>query len=626
MEGDHNAADGPPSIKRSDPLGWLLASGVSGAALGLVALVALWRPLPGLPAPPGALSSHLLDWAAMLWRALVPTAFPGQAQAHAAFWAGLDPSGRAAILWRDAVAGAIACAPFPLLAKSFLTPRDRLIELRGARRHEGNAAAPALRRRLATRAKANPDHEIAPGIAYPSGDWTRHCLIVGGVGSGKSTCLRGLIDQVARSGEQMLLFDAKGEFTAHWTGPSLIAPWDERGLAWDIARDVRNAMEMERFAASVIQESGDPMWSSASRQILVGLMLRLRATRHEAWGWAELRDSLCMPQPEMLDAMERFHPIAARSLAKATVTSAGIMINMMAFCAPIFHLASAWGGHPPERRISVREWALGRSMHRQLILQGHGAYSELARAVAEGVLGVFASLVASVEMPDDSGRRIWLIADECAELGAFPMELLALGRSRGLRCVMATQDIAQLREIHGENAAKALVSMVGTLIVGQTMPGESSKLLCEAFGTREVERPNVSAPIGGPAGKGSTLSYSREEVALYKPSELARLGLSADGKSVRLVLFAGGDAYELSWPIFPMRQARSAHVPARWISDLHGGGGDADADAGQGAAGAPSGGAAIQAIDALRGSSGEAERPLPAGDASERDEPNPSMH
>ena len=72
-------------------------------------------------------------------------------------------------------------------------------------------------------------------------------------------------------------------------------------------------------------------------------------------------------------------------------------------------------------------------------------------------------------------------------------------------------------------------------------------------------------PLGS-AGQGlAAPSFSRDDVPLYKPSELAsRLGLSSDGSAVTLILLTGGVAYELSWPIFPMREARPAHMPAAW--------------------------------------------------------------
>ena len=436
----------PPSARRVDARGWAIASLALGAMAGAASLFLLWRRMPLLSMPPGTLGEHAGHWARLACHAASDRLFARASADYAAFWAGLPGPERFGLICRCAIASIAAFAPAALLARPMLRPRDLLIEMRGSRRVSGKDAARALSLALRSRVERGPDHEVAPGIRYPAELWARGTLITGGVGSGKSTALRPLIDKVVKSGEQLLLFDAKSELTSGWPQPAILAPWDSRSLVWDIARDFRNALEMERFAATMIRESSDPMWSSASRQILVGLMLCLRGTRGTEWGWGELRDMVSLPQAELRDAMEEWHPLAARSLAKATVTSAGILINLASFCAPIFHLAEAWGSLPASRRVSIVEWTLGRSKHRQLVLQGHGSYGELARPLAEGIVGVFASLVASVEMRDDPTRKIWLIADECSQLGKLPMEVFSLGRSRG---VQGRRGHAGLRAVGG---------------------------------------------------------------------------------------------------------------------------------------------------------------------------------
>jgi hypothetical protein len=558
----------PPSVERVEPVPWLLASAALGALAGALALAVVWRPLPLLEMPPGSLGAHAARWLACAANAASSALFADEARAYAAFLGHLTPAERAGLSVRVAIGAIVALCPLALLARPMLRSRDRLLGTRGSRRVEGDEATRALIAHLRERVRARPDHDIAPGIAYPAELWTRGVLVVGGVGSGKSTALRPLIDRVVRSGERLLLFDAKGEFTAAWAKPAILAPWDARSLAWDIARDASNQLEMERVATAMVRESHDPMWSSASRQILVGAMLCLARTRGAAWGWADLRDMLLLPRDQLHGVMQAWHPVAALAVAGASATSAGVLINLRSFCAPIFQLADAWGSMPPERRVSIREWALGRSAHAQLIIQGHGAYTGLAHACAEGIVGVYASLVAGVGMEDDPANKIWFIADEAPQLGKVALrELFSMGRSRGCRCVIAMQDLSQLEEIHSPATVKALVSLVGTLIVGQTMQGESADALCKAFGTREVERPHApgAGHAGGPQG------FSKDEVALYKPTELgSRLGLSRDRKSVRLILFTGGVAYELSWPMFPMRAARAAHKPARWIRPIAG--------------------------------------------------------
>lgn len=558
-----------PSIKRVDPLNWIVASVVLGVAAAVVALLLAWRPIPGLSMPPGPLSEHASYWLKMTAHAVARSLFAEEARFYRGFFMGLPADQRNGLIWRVAFAAWAFLMPAVFLAKSSLRARDGLIHLRGSSRHHGPAAAKHLVAALRSRFERRPDHEIAPGIGYPADMFTRHVLVVAGVGAGKSTALKGLIDKIVASGEQMLLFDPKSEFTIGFAKPALMAPWDQRSLSWDIARDMRNLLDMRRFAATMIRESQDPMWSNASRQLLVGLMIYLRSTRGTDWGWLELRELIAVPQAQLLSIMKQWHPEAVRAVEKASVTTAGILINLSSFCSAIFDLAEAWGDVPAERRISFVEWTQGRSKFPQIILQGHGAYAELTKSYVEGIVGIVSAIVNSVEMEDDPSRKIWFIADEFAQMGKIPVRpLFEVGRSRGVRCVVACQDFAQLEEIYGAPMVKALIGMCGTLLVGQIMQGETAEQLCKAFGSREVERANMSASYGG-AGSGpnrsSTLSFNRDEVALYKPSELSsRLGLTEDGKGVVLILFTGGQAYELFWPHYQLRRERVAHVPAPW--------------------------------------------------------------
>ncbi|WP_321868104.1 type IV secretion system DNA-binding domain-containing protein [Paraburkholderia tropica] len=532
---------------------------------GALTLAALWRDFPLSPAPSGSLAGHALCWAKLAASQIPPGLFSAGARSCAAHWSALGEAQRFAVEWRSAVAAIAACAPAAMTARGALSPRDELTLIRGPARHEGQAAARQLRSKFAAQAKRRPDHAIAPGVPWTAEMWTRHTLIVGGVGSGKSTFLRPLIKRVVESGDPALIFDPKGEFTEAFAAPAILAPWDDRSLAWDVARDLRNTQDMRRLAAAMIRESTDPMWANAARQLLVGLLVYLQATRGREWGWAHLARLVFLPQPELLAIMTRWHPEAVRAVERASITTQGILINLGSFCAPIVDLASAWGATPPERRISFRRWADGKSPWRQIIIQGHGSYVDLTKSYVEAVIGTVAARVNSVEMRDDPKRKLWFIADELPQAGKIPIRaLFEVGRSRGVRCVVACQDFAQLEEIHGSPFVRALTSMCGTLVVGQMSPGETAERLCKTLGSREHERRNVSMSADG-ARRSETVSFSRESVPLYSPAELAsRLGPSRDGKGVALLVFAGGDAHELFYPVVQLRRARRAHVPAAW--------------------------------------------------------------
>ena len=567
--------DGPapysPSTRRIRPIAWLKMSALAGAFVFALVLAVVWRDLPGWPAPSISLGEQLGRWARSLARSFFRLAGSGELSALSG--SGTESPSERAVSARASIAGALALLPMPLLAKRYLSPRDGLIHLRGSKRFEGKKALQAINRKLRDRVRRRPDHDLGPGLPYPADLWTRHVLLVGGTGAGKSTVIRPLIEKIIAANEKLVLFDPKGEFTEVFDLP-IIAPWDARSYSWDIGADMRNVGDMRRFASAVVKEGHDPMWANAAKQILVGFMLYLRDSRGTLWGWRELADMLSTPQDDLLVLMWRYNREAVRAVEKASVTTTGILIKLAAFCSPIYDLANAWGDLPEERRISFVDWTLNPTgQRRQIILQGHGSYPDITKGYIQGIIGCVSAIVNSVELADDPNRKLWIVADELPQMGAVPIRaLFEVGRSRGLRCVVACQDFAQLDEIHGEKTVKALVSMTGTLLVGQVGRGETAEALAKALGAREVERRNVSASFGGAGeGRGSnTLSFSRDELFIYKPSELgSRLGLDTARGGVVMALALEGDVFELFWPHAAMRAVRPGHEPAAWTHGLN---------------------------------------------------------
>ena len=220
-----------PSIKRASPLSWIAASVFFGTVAAVIGLVLVWRPLLWLPAPPGPLFEHLAMLGKLAVHAVFAPFFGADSRLYLGWLSKLGDSDRNALVWRAAWALWCFVMPWIALAPSYLKGRDGLIHLRGSTRLSGAEAVAGVNRKLASRVKRRPDHEIAPGVPYPADLWTRHVLLVAGTGAGKSTVLRPLIDKVVKAKEQMLLFDPKSEFTSGFAGPWLIAPWDERSLS-----------------------------------------------------------------------------------------------------------------------------------------------------------------------------------------------------------------------------------------------------------------------------------------------------------------------------------------------------------------------------------------------------------
>lgn len=559
-----------PSRRKTQPSSWLMTSAVGGALVFTGAMALMWRELPMLPVPQGDFGTHAAFALKSAWHLLWPAAYEREAATYAAHIKSFTQAhGVGPLASRLVLAGLLSLVPSVATWGSFMTPRDGLMHVRGPKRFTGREAAKRLKKKLAPDVKLYPDQELAPGIVYPSSLWTRHVLVVGGVGSGKSTFIRPLISSVIHADEKALIFDPKGEFTSAHGKPILIAPWDARSYAWDIGADIRNIGDMRRFAHALIKEGHDPMWANAARQILVGFMRYLQSAYGSLWGWKELREMFFTPEEDLLALMDRFNPEARRTVEKPSVTTTGILINLTAFGATIFDLATAWADVPVNRRVSFVRWVQDPSYQKQVILQGHGAYPDMTKAFTEGIFGVVSALVNSVEVEDSTTAKFWIIADEFPQLGNVPVRaLFEVGRSRGVRCVIACQDLAQVEAIYGKEQVKSLTAMCGTLIIGQVGAGETAEILSKAIGSREVERENVSASFnaqGATGGKSTTITYNRDELALYKPSELtSRLGPQITPGGVVMCVSTGGNAYELYWPFVSPPKERKASIPAAW--------------------------------------------------------------
>jgi type IV secretory pathway TraG/TraD family ATPase VirD4 len=559
-----------PTRRRTDPYAFLTGSLILGSLVGAASMWILWRPMPFLDLPAGSFAEHAQFTLKWLLHQISPHVYTADAKWYAELVASYSRPIKVGMALRLSLSLAAASLPAFWLARIHLKPSDAMMEIRGGHRFELGDGATELAVAMKTIKNAIPDFDFAPNIPYPSQIWSQHVLAVGGVGAGKSTFMRPLLQRIVKSGDRLLCFDPKGEFTAGFKTPIVMAPWDARSYAWDIAADMRNHGDMERFAAAVIKDSQDPMWSNAARGLLVGFLVYLQSARGTEWGWQDLADMLTLPEEDILPLMQRYYPEASRAVAAASVTTKGILINLDSFCRPIFHLARAWGQLPPERRISFVRWTKDPKIAtRQIMLQGNGAYPELTRAYVEGIVSVIAGIVNSVELDDDPARKLWILADEFAQMGKIPIRpLFEVGRSRGVRCVVACQDFAQLEEVHGKEGTRALISMCGTLMVGRIGPGETAETLSKNLGTREVERSNVSTSYDGKAGSTSpttTLTYSRDSLALYVPAELAaRLGDKPSLSGCVFAVAVQGKTYEILWPYFSMPKVRKAHVAAQW--------------------------------------------------------------
>ncbi len=452
-------------------------------------------------------------------------------------------------------------------AFAFRLGRERSRVLRGRRLLTGDHARRSFLRSAAAEARlSGAGLELLPGLAVSRERETRHWLIWGSVGAGKTQTMLHLILAATARGDGVLVLDVKGDMTAGLPGePLLLAPQDRRSLVWDVARDCRTKQDARELAARLIPKSGDPMWSDAARDILVVCVAALQATRGERWKWSDLQTMATSDADTLLGLAKAHHVDAVRLLENPdSRTTQSVLSTFQAHMHVVATLADAWRAST-NGGFSISDWLKKPAPFRPVILQHDGRYPELSNAWIGGMLALLASAVGSPSLAESRERRIWIFADEFPQLPRLEhfSTFLDLGRSKGVITVIGAQDIAQLRATYGHERADAWVGMIGTKIITRINAGRGAEEASALIGDHEIERVERSETVVG--GQSSVTTMRRREIRrVVTASEIAtRLGPRREGIRV-LLLGQGDDVLELSVPYVTLAQRRPGHVPALW--------------------------------------------------------------
>jgi len=554
--------------KMQPEIGVGITVGVLSALLVYVSIAWLLWQIP-FPYELAGFKQHLMYWSAMELNAWLPPVMQSTADQYRYFLQHLPPGySPNAIHFRFYLAGVIGISVGTYLGWLSAKPEGMVRHVKGRQLKEGKEANNVAERQSKTETKHSGD-----GLRlHPSFKWNisldrerRHIFVMGASGSGKTTILTPIMAAAIARGDQLVVYDNKGDFT-EWMGNSvLLAPWDARSHALDIARDCRNAQQARELAVHLVPAGHDPIWHQAARQVLTALIIKLQVEKPETWNWHDLYLLVCRSHKELLSIMKTYTPEASNILEAPDKTAQSVLMHLSTNAWLIADLAKAWGDATPEKRFSITDWIRGVDIKEKvLILQGSENYKVLSNAYIQLAFSLASGLINSPEIAKSDERRLWFFMDEFPQLGKLERfrSLLEIGRSKGIRIVLACQDIAQIREIYGEHAANSWLGIVGTYIFTRMGAGETANYVAEKMvGTKIIDRTVLhnnekSAPV-------------REKQLVIEPFELNdKLGTNKDGVSA--LILGVRDGLILNWPYTNTKKLRETSELASWLDHAPG--------------------------------------------------------
>lgn len=493
-----------------------------------------------------------------------------------------------------AVATTVCLAAGGGMAYLGLIPRSNQWVVSGPKLLEGKKASHEAKRRSPSLAERQADRfgmYLHPDLWLSKKQLSRHILMYGSVGSGKTQILLSLLGQVFRHKDaKALIYDVKGDLTSKFPQASIVSPFDKRSRVWWVARDVRTPTQAAAFATSLIPEDSGSgkFWTQAAQQILLGVVLSLQNEKPQRWTWTDLAQRVSLRAQDMAPILDKSYRKAHGLISNPeSQTSFNVLATLQGFTRVIDDLARAWPDYevgkalvaetpwPGEkdeqewnakwlkgRRVfSITDWAMDDYQGPKKIIVQSGPDSGLVSAYISALINVAVPAIISPQLPDnEDGRYLGFFFDEMSSIGEINFApLVDKGRSKGVVVCAGVQDLAQLREIYGDNQTKAMQGMVGTHIICQIQMGETREEISKLLGSNNVARLDHS-PDARLSNEGKPVVY---------PTELTDLLGFRKTKGppffeIRAIVQQGGDLLLLDFPGQPLKDRRPGQLAAAW--------------------------------------------------------------
>lgn len=361
------------------------------------------------------------------------------------------------------------------------------------------------------------------GVPLEKGNEVLNTIISGAIGTGKSVAISEALEQVRLSRAKAIIFDPTGEYIERFYRPDrdiILNPFDKRSKAWRPWSEIDKPYDYANLAASFIpiMNRKEPFWEEGAQAVLEDIMARLaKANQTTNRRLVEVINVLSL---EEIQDIVRNLPAAVYMDPGAAKTALGIRMNVVRAAKAMRYLEDG----ADDMTFSIRQWVTSPDADSWLFLSTREDMLTTMRPLLTAWLDT--ALRAIMTMTPDRNRLIWNVADEVPSLLKINslQDVITRGRKYGLANILGYQNIAQMREIYGQNEAQTIVSMCQNTLTLRVPDFQTAEYISKNLGSQEIYERDENLSYGAESSRdGVTITTRRGEKQLVLASEVQGL-------------------------------------------------------------------------------------------------------